>query len=69
MQQANNLLSIKGSSIHKKNNKTALVWTLEAEDAFHFCKHQFKTITYLSHPSATAPIALMCDVSDRAIGS
>lgn len=53
---------------NKKNDKTPIVWTPEAEAAFNKCKSELANATLLAHPSDIKPICVMVDASDQAIG-
>ena len=53
----------------KKNDKTPLAWTSEAEDSFNLCKEALRKVTCLAHPDSTKPFALMTDASEKAIGA
>lgn len=66
---AETLLPLHGMIGHsKKNDKTPLTWTPEAETAFQSCKQLLKQATNLVHPDPKKSLALMCDASDNAIG-
>ncbi|XP_060809920.1 uncharacterized protein LOC132904015 [Amyelois transitella] len=53
----------------KKNDKTPIVWTQEAESAFCECKLQLENAVMLSHPSTDATLALVTDASDTCAGA
>lgn len=52
----------------KRNDKQAIIWTPEAEDAFELCKRSL-TEALLTHPIENAPLALTTDGTDVAIGA
>lgn len=53
---------------NKKNDKSKIDWTTERLAAFENCKKELANAALLSHPSPNAPICLMVDASDFAIG-
>lgn len=53
----------------KKNDRTKIQWTAEAEAAFIECKEKLARATLLAHPSDDAPLRLTSDASDIAIGA
>lgn len=53
----------------KKNDKTPIVWTTEAETQFEKCKLGLQQAATLSHPSSDTPLALMTDASDACLGA
>lgn len=53
----------------KKNDKTKIQWTAEAESAFLRCKEKLAHATLLVHPAENAPLRLTTDASDTAIGA
>lgn len=57
---------LKGS---KKNDKRKINWSNEATSAFESCKQQLSDATVLVHPSLDAPLAIMVDASDKALGA
>lgn len=53
---------------NKKKDKTPINWTAERLDAFKQCKEQLANAALLAHPTEKAPLCLMVDASDTAIG-
>lgn len=53
----------------KKNDKTPIAWTPEANAAFETCKKSLADNTLLTHPSATAKLVLYVDASSTSIGA
>ena len=53
----------------KKNDKTEIVWTPEATNAFELCKESIKNACLLAHPSKHANLSLMTDASDTSVGA
>ena len=53
----------------KKNHRTPIEWTPEAEEAFDKCKKGLADAALLVHPSAKAKIRLVTDASDTAMGA
>ncbi|XP_053611983.1 uncharacterized protein LOC128676069 [Plodia interpunctella] len=53
----------------KKNDKTPIVWTTEAETAFDICRQSVLEATTLSHPVPGAPLSLLTDASDCSLGA
>lgn len=54
---------------NKKNDKTRIIWTTERTSSFEQCKQALANSTLLAHPSASAPLALMVDASNTAMGA
>lgn len=54
---------------NKKNDKTVLKWTPEAESAFQQCKNDLINATCLAHPAPEAELILATDASDTAVGA
>lgn len=52
----------------KKKDKSKVDWTPERIKAFDKCKEQLANAALLAHPSTNAPLCLMVDASDTAIG-
>lgn len=52
-----------------KNDKRKVPWTLEAEEAFVSCKQSLANTTMLFHLIHDAPLALVTDASDIAVGA
>ena len=52
----------------KKGSRKPLVWTEESSTAFADIKAALSTATMLVHPSTDAPISIMTDASDVAVG-
>lgn len=52
-----------------KNDKTKIVWTQEARDAFATCKKHLTTTTTLAHPDPNSALSLSVDASDTAVGA
>lgn len=53
---------------NKKKDKTKIIWTDDANDAFETYKRMLTNATLLAHPSKTASIVVGADASDRAMG-
>lgn len=53
----------------KKNDKTPIVWTPEAEQAFQNCRQSILNTTTLSHPVNNAALSIMTDASDHSLGA
>ncbi|RYA68756.1 hypothetical protein DD592_26750, partial [Enterobacter cloacae complex sp. 2DZ2F20B] len=53
----------------KKNDKTPISWTNEAEEAFSQCKSELSSAALLAHPSENASLRLTTDASDTAMGA
>lgn len=53
----------------KKNDKTVIRWTKEADEAFEKCKKMIKNFVIITHPSKTAPLCLMTDASLKCVGA
>ncbi|CAG4958313.1 unnamed protein product [Colias eurytheme] len=53
----------------KRNDKTLIVWSKEAEDAFQLCKNNLQKAVLLSHPVSGAPLAIMSDASNTCAGA
>lgn len=54
---------------NKRNDKTAINWTPEAEAAFQQCKQDLINATCLAHPAPQAELTLTTDASDIAVGA
>lgn len=54
---------------NKKNDKSRIPWTPETIAAFDSCKNDLVKAALLAHPSSTAPISVVVDASDLAIGA
>lgn len=54
---------------NKKNDKTPVVWTPEAEAIFNECKHDLATATLIAHPLPDAKLVLHVDASNYAVGA
>lgn len=52
----------------KKNDKTIIAWTPEAEKAFENCRQSILQATTLSHPVPNASLCIMSDASDHSTG-
>lgn len=48
---------------------TPITWTTEADDAFEECKKGLASATLLAHPLDDAPLAIVSDASDIAVGA
>lgn len=46
-----------------------IIWNTEAEKAFYECKTSLANATLLAHPDTDAPLAIISDASDFAIGA
>lgn len=57
---------LKGS---KKNDKSTINWTPEAVNAFEKCKKDLSEAVTLYHPVLNAPLAIVVDASDTAMGA
>lgn len=53
----------------KKKDKTPLIWTTEAENAFVKTKTDLANAALLAHPDPELELSLMTDASDHAIGA
>lgn len=53
----------------RKKDKTPIVWTPIAEQAFVECKSSLCKAATLTHPVNNAPLALMTDASDTCVGA
>lgn len=53
----------------RKNDKREIVWTPEAEEAFHKVKENLSNAILLYHPSADAETRLATDASDTGMGA
>ena len=53
----------------KKNDKTPINWTPEAEAAFLKCKKDLANAALLAHPAANAKLRIITDASDTAMGT
>lgn len=49
--------------------KTPINWTPEATAAFENCKEKLASATLLAHPRDNAPLAIVSDASDTAVGA
>lgn len=54
---------------NKKNDKSPVAWTPDAEAAFEKCKQDLIDATCLAHPAPLAEITLVTDASDTAVGA
>lgn len=57
---------IRGS---KKNDKSKIEWTDEANQAFIKCKESLQSAATLSYPMSNTPLALMTDASNTCVGA
>lgn len=53
----------------KRKDKTEIIWTKEASEAFTKCKKAIQDATILAHPHHAVPLALMCDASNHCAGA
>lgn len=53
----------------KKNDKTKISWTTQAEESFEQCKLALQKAATLSHPLPNVPLSLMTDASNTCIGA
>lgn len=53
----------------KKKDKTPILWTAAADQAFETCRQSILKATTLTHPVHGAPLSLMTDASDHSIGA
>lgn len=53
----------------KRNDKTPIEWTPQAELAFEKCRQSILEATELMHPLPGSPLALMSDASDFSLGA
>ena len=53
----------------KKNDKTKIVWTDEANSAFDSCKQLITDTTLLDHPRCSGRLILLTDASSSAVGA
>ena len=51
-----------------KGSRKPLVWTSESTQAFHDIKEALSRVTMLAHPGTDAPLSIMTDASDVAVG-
>ncbi|KAL1448593.1 hypothetical protein WDU94_009822 [Cyamophila willieti] len=49
--------------------KAPISWTPESSAAFKKCKEELASATLLAHPCDGAPLSLVCDASDTAVGA
>lgn len=63
--------AILNSYLHgtKKKDKSIIQWTPEADKAFAKCKESLRNSVTLSHPIPDAPLALLADASNTAVGA
>lgn len=54
---------------NKRKDKTLIVWTEEAREAFVKCKQQLADAALLVHPSYSKELSLFVDASDNAVGA
>ncbi len=54
---------------YTKNSRVPIQWSTAAIEAFDNCKNKLTDATLLIHPSSSAPLAIMVDASDTAIGA
>lgn len=54
---------------NKKNDKTPVNWTTEAQNAFEKCKQDLINATCLAHPAPDVELILTTDASDTAVGA
>lgn len=54
---------------NKRNDKTEIKWTNEAENAFQGCKKDLAEAVLLAHPKPNTQLALYVDASDIAVGA
>lgn len=64
--QAPLLLFLKGN---KKNDNSVINWDAQSIAAFQKCRDCLVNVTMLAHPISEAPIVLMVDASDIALGA
>lgn len=53
----------------KRNDKTPIEWTTQADKAFEKCRQSILEATTLVHPIIGAPLAIMTDASDCSLGA
>lgn len=53
----------------KKRDKTTILWTDEASQAFEKCKGSIRDAALLAHPHHSVPLALMSDASNNCAGA
>lgn len=53
----------------KVKSNSPVVWTPALEDAFDACRSSIANAALLAHPDSSAPLAIVTDASDFAIGS
>lgn len=53
----------------KRNDKTPIEWTKEADEAFEKCKLSLQNAAVLAYPLPTVPISLFADASDTCVGA
>lgn len=54
---------------NKKNDKTPVVWTPDAETIFTECKQDLATATLIAHPLPNAKLVIHVDASNYAVGA
>lgn len=53
----------------RKNDKTPIEWTPEAENAFEKCRQSISEATTLAYPSVGNKLVIMTDASDHSLGA
>lgn len=53
----------------KKNDKTPIIWSSEAEQAFDHCRQSISKAITLAHPINNTPLRIMTDASDHSLGA
>lgn len=54
---------------NKKNDKTAILWSTEADYAFDACKNELANATLLNYMAPNSQVTLTTDASDEAMGA
>lgn len=53
----------------KKKDKTPIIWTPEADEAYKQCRDSIKEAATLAYPVPGAPLHIMTDASDKCLGA
>lgn len=66
---SNTLANINDLLTPNLKGKASISWTTETTQAFEHCKEQLAKATLLAHPHDDAPLSLVTDASDTAVGA
>ena len=69
MPEAANTQAPLNDLLHGKKGSDRLTWTDQTDEAFTRIKQQLMGATMIAHPRYDAPLTLVCDASDFAIGA